>query len=115
MKGKELHDFLRSRRIPQDSLAKKLGISGAALRNKFRTEYLKPDFIKKVSEVVGFDIENPDRHDTSQMVGYISETTHKAIVDGLMAMIDRKDEEIRELRMQLDSMLSGAHVKKTVA
>lgn len=115
MKGKELYDLLRSKRISQESVAEKLGITSQTFGRRLKAQYLSQEFIRQVSDAVGFDVENPNPVLPSPPVGYISEATHKALVDELMGMISRKDDEIADLHRQLDALRTGAPLKKAAA
>ena len=111
MKGKELHDLLKSKRVSHEQLANKLGISSASLRSKLRAQYLTAEFIKQVSEAVGFDVENPNPA-PSMPAGYISEYTHKTIVEGLLDELREQRKEMARLRQELDALRNGATLKK---
>jgi len=111
MQGKELYDLLKSKRISHQFVGEKLGMTSQAFGSKLRVQYLKPEFIQQVSEAVGFDVENPNPA-PSMPAGYISENTHKAIVEGLLEELREQRKEMARLRQELDSLRNGATLKK---
>lgn len=117
----KMREFLKVNSLKQVDIARYLGVSEAAISNvvKGKSEFSTENLIKIMTNPHGWDVsmlteekpenpavENPQERVTIERLFAIIDS-QRADINTLLAMIKEKDEQINQLREQLDARKRG--------
>jgi transcriptional regulator with XRE-family HTH domain len=122
MNGEELKQYIKRSGMSVAAVAEELGTSPQNLNAKFNRKSIKIDFFQKIKEIIdkcapplpaemeeavfGSNINGSNSSNVSQSIG--SDAALVRELELLKKMVADKDEEIKFLRAQLSTKISGS-------
>ncbi len=122
MSGEEMKRYIKASGVNMKTLAENLKVSPQNLNSKLNAKSLRADFIQKIKEIIdrcapplpaemeeavfGSNINGSNSSNVSQSIGGDAALVRE--LELLRKMVADKDEEIKFLRAQLSTKISGS-------
>lgn len=112
MTGYELDQILKLNSITKTRVAAQLGISQASFEQKLKAKNVKQEFLNQLAGVVDFDIDreyerlfgSQEQNQGTSFQQILPGLYDGSVVDKLLKMIERKDEELAWQRQEIKEM-----------
>lgn len=122
MSGEEMKRYIKASGVNMKTLAENLNVSPQNLNSKLNAKSLRADFIQKIKEIIdkcapplpsemeaavfGSNVNGSNSSNVSQSIGGDAALVRE--LELLRKMVADKDEEIKFLRAQLSTKISGS-------
>lgn len=112
MTGYELDQILKLNSITKTRVAAQLGVSQASFEQKLKAKNVKQEFLNQLAGVVDFDIDreyerlfgSQEQNQGTSFQQILPGLYDGSVVDKLLKMIERKDEELAWQRQEIKEM-----------